>query len=49
MYVIILSLEIYIKFLMISLNKWNQLEVYSEIAYVYYEFFSCFMGLFNCI
>jgi hypothetical protein len=24
--------------LMMSLNKWNHHEVYSEIAYVYYEF-----------
>jgi hypothetical protein len=35
-------------FLMLCLNKWNQRNVYLEIAYVYYEF-ACFMGLFNCI
>jgi hypothetical protein len=39
-YLIILLLENYVKFLenfmMLSLNKWNQREVYSEITY--YEF-----------
>jgi hypothetical protein len=35
-------LENYVKLLenvmRMSLNKWNQREVYSEIAYVYYDF-----------
>jgi hypothetical protein len=38
-----LSLEKYLKllkkFLRMSLNKWNQREVYSEIAYDYFEFY----------
>jgi hypothetical protein len=41
-YLIIVLLENYVKLLeislKISLNKWNQHEVYSKIAYDYYEF-----------
>jgi hypothetical protein len=41
-YFIIVLLENYVKLLeislKISLNKWNRHEVYSKIAYDYYEF-----------